>query len=733
MEQDQRQGVTIPGYQPVEMLGNAPSYGVWVRAVQTRMDRHVLLKLLPPGLPLAHDSFSREIQTLVRLDGHGVLRVIDEGTSSGVRYLVVDEAEGRLIEDAPPAGSAGWQDLGETLEECYRRVTDLGLVMLPIPPIALRRLPAGRFALADLGWLVPARNKLPAHPSVPAELAGEPAALGMNGRFLARTLRGLPETLGRTAPRSWRRAIAALEERSDRQADDDPFAQPILRGRIEAIPSRLSAPSLGLVALLLVVAAAWATSYFIGENAGQEVEQPAAAVAEEEGANGTGSGQGTVSPVVEEIPAAPGPESETEAQGELEERAALLLAEILPEPQVPLPLPLPPEKGRRLETLRDRFRGTRAAACAERNLRAGREALAERLHALWEPLMAQISEHLSGGRLDSAESLILEGQEAVSAHSGSPVMAEVAAQVLALRRRMGAAAQVRRRALAARIEQHRAARDHGAAIAAIDAALAGLPSEERRWAEAERAALEAQGERYRGAIRALEGALAEMLLTCEDGAWDDARALLNRADPGADFPEMRGRWERWSGWLRRARAMGEGLRSALGSSGRAETPHPYRRAAGTSALRGRVLSAEPAAFTLKIHGRKNTETIPYRDLDLSSIEEIVGERRGPPGAEGPLLLLFFLGAVDRAISGARELAEAPQWLEAAITRKESDRDRSITSALDRGRKAAAAGDWAGAREVVLELGTRFPAAELTPHLEEMRRWLSGYWQERGAP
>ena len=40
------------GYQPIERLANTPSFGVWVRAIQTRMDRPVLLKLLPPGLPV---------------------------------------------------------------------------------------------------------------------------------------------------------------------------------------------------------------------------------------------------------------------------------------------------------------------------------------------------------------------------------------------------------------------------------------------------------------------------------------------------------------------------------------------------------------------------------------------------------------------------------------------------------------------------------------------------------
>ena len=147
-----REGAKIPGYQPIEKLGDTPSFGVWVRAVQTRMDRHVLLKLVPPGATHLHEFLSREIQVLVRRDGAGVVRVIDEGTVGGVRYLVVDEGEGEPLETIlATLSDREWLDLGSTLDGLYRWVGEQGFVLGPLSPRSIQRTPRPAVGLTPFG------------------------------------------------------------------------------------------------------------------------------------------------------------------------------------------------------------------------------------------------------------------------------------------------------------------------------------------------------------------------------------------------------------------------------------------------------------------------------------------------------------------------------------------------------------------------------------------------------
>ena len=252
-------GVTIPGYQPVELLGGAPSYGAWVRAVQVRMDRHVLLKVLKPGLPRAHEYFSREIGAVVRLDGEGVLRAIDEGTVRGFRYLVVDEAEGIPLTPAAMGGDEGWVELTKTALDLWRRVLERDCVLLPLPAISWRRLPAGDFAAADLGWLVPFEQQIPQHPALPAEIIDKPAtphaaiaAFEATGALLAKALE-VPY------PAAWRRAVTALSAvPAEAQYED------LLRGFADAKaavdpPKTPKTVLWAGLALVLVVGMVWGT------------------------------------------------------------------------------------------------------------------------------------------------------------------------------------------------------------------------------------------------------------------------------------------------------------------------------------------------------------------------------------------------------------------------------------------------------------------------------------------
>ena len=143
------QAPEIPGFQPLHIRG-AGRLGIWIEARQVRLDRRVLLKVLPAAENDLQQEFVREVQALVQLDGGGALRVIDEGTVGRARYVALDEGDAVPMTDFP-------QDLEQKLElgrcliDLYQRLHRLGIVAGPVPVNAVRKLPSGGFVVSELG------------------------------------------------------------------------------------------------------------------------------------------------------------------------------------------------------------------------------------------------------------------------------------------------------------------------------------------------------------------------------------------------------------------------------------------------------------------------------------------------------------------------------------------------------------------------------------------------------
>ena len=64
MKKNRSDKINIPGYEPVGNMAKSPSYGVWLRALQIRMTRHAIIKLLPDS----DDKHSRR-----KVELHGTL------------------------------------------------------------------------------------------------------------------------------------------------------------------------------------------------------------------------------------------------------------------------------------------------------------------------------------------------------------------------------------------------------------------------------------------------------------------------------------------------------------------------------------------------------------------------------------------------------------------------------------------------------------------------------------
>lgn len=143
------QAPEIPGFQPLHIRG-AGRLGIWIEARQVRLDRRVLLKVLPAAESDLQQEFIREVQALVQLDGAGALRVIDEGAAGRARYVALDEGEAIALDSAPQELDQKL-DLGRSLLDLYQRLSQLKIVAGPIPTSALRILPSGGFVVSELG------------------------------------------------------------------------------------------------------------------------------------------------------------------------------------------------------------------------------------------------------------------------------------------------------------------------------------------------------------------------------------------------------------------------------------------------------------------------------------------------------------------------------------------------------------------------------------------------------
>lgn len=139
----------IPGFQPLHIRGGG-DLGIWIEARQVRLDRKVLLKVLPASEAHLEEEFSREVRCMVELDGTGVLRVIDEGRAGSARYVALDEAGGKRLSPGD-LDEAEARSLVLDMYRLFRKSASKGWLPGQIPVESIRSLPGGVFAVTELG------------------------------------------------------------------------------------------------------------------------------------------------------------------------------------------------------------------------------------------------------------------------------------------------------------------------------------------------------------------------------------------------------------------------------------------------------------------------------------------------------------------------------------------------------------------------------------------------------
>jgi len=727
-------GVTIPGYQPVELLGSAPSFGAWVRAIQVRMDRRVLLKVLRPGLPVAHEYFAREIAAVVRSDGEGVLRAIDEGTVRGYRYLVVDEADGIALTAEGIGGEEGARALALAALGLWRRILDGGEILLPIPAAAWRRLPAGAFVVADLGWLVPLGVALPQHPGLPRELVGRPARASDAIRGFESAGRGIAAAYGVAAAAPWRRAAQALASIPE-EADADEVSAALRAAATALEPKRRSRTiPLAIAAVLVAAAAVWGTIEFIGRphlGPGPVADDgvPVPAPPSEPGEVG-------------EAGAPPPVDPEAEERREAEERAWASLDALLPDPAEPAPRgagegaatepaerePLPAEKVVLLARLSEQHAGTRAAAIARHEVEGERLDRVIALEEEWRRVHDGFSAEIAAGRLSAAEAVLEPYRARFRAEGGDGLLPDLAGGLARLRRTLVTRAATVRSTLEASVAAARRDRRYRKTAIELGRALPGLIAVDQEWAKRERVDLLETAERYEAVMRATDEAVS---LAHESAAAGDfaAASTALAATPGEEeFPELAARRAEWEERVGRAGRLLAAIIAQLGREERAERPHPYRLADGER-VRGRVVGLAGTGFDLKLEGLVETRRLRFLDLADDQRAELAGAGV-PTDAETRLLLRHLLGDPD-AVAGAAMLSPPPPWLEDARLRRERLANADLGRWLSEGRTAHAEGRAEAAREAARAIARAIPPRLWESERAEIEEWCRAHWRAIG--
>ena len=151
-------GQQIPGYVMLEKLGQG-AMGVVYKALQTRLNRHVAIKLLKGKKTNDKEFFAqleREARLAAKLSHNNIVQAIDIGSAGKFHYFVMELIDGKTIQDEMKAGKKRYEEkeaveiilqIAQALDHASKR----GLVHSDIKPANIVMTSDGIAKLADLG------------------------------------------------------------------------------------------------------------------------------------------------------------------------------------------------------------------------------------------------------------------------------------------------------------------------------------------------------------------------------------------------------------------------------------------------------------------------------------------------------------------------------------------------------------------------------------------------------
>ena len=199
------------GHYQVEDLLGAGGMGEVYRARDLTLDRHVAIKLLPPGFTTDPDRLARlerEAQVLAALNHPGICAIYGSAEADGIKFLVLELVEGRTLADRlAEARREGVRAAGLPLPETVaiaRQIVegleaahDKGIIHRDLKPANIKIRPDGVVKVLDFGLAKNIGRSAPLRdltiPPGPVDAGRGPAAvIGTAAYMSPEQARGLP-------------------------------------------------------------------------------------------------------------------------------------------------------------------------------------------------------------------------------------------------------------------------------------------------------------------------------------------------------------------------------------------------------------------------------------------------------------------------------------------------------------------------------------------------------------
>ena len=149
-------GARLGPYEVLAPLG-AGGMGEVYRALDTRLDREVAVKVLPESLaedPSALSRFEREAKALAALSHPNVLTILDFGREGGVAYAVMELLEGESLRMRLLRAQMSWREaaeLGSEIADGLAAAHSRGIVHRDLKPENVFLTESGRPKILDFG------------------------------------------------------------------------------------------------------------------------------------------------------------------------------------------------------------------------------------------------------------------------------------------------------------------------------------------------------------------------------------------------------------------------------------------------------------------------------------------------------------------------------------------------------------------------------------------------------